>query len=287
MIVVVESNFVLELAFRQGEIAAVERIIELASKAEIELAIPACALFEPFETLVRRERKRNETLDNFRTQMRELGRSAHFPDLNQTSEGFARVLAKSVETEADALDDAILHILDCAEIIPLSEQILRDSFRARVQFSLQPQDSVVFASVDGFLNQCGKPTASSPTGTRRISPCPTSRSTALASIASCCRRSQTWWASSVIARELVSGRFDEETGAGLADGCPPQAVAGTTFAVSWEGPNKSARLRHHCRGRRAVRVPRVRPHGGLVVDAPGCAGQSVTVRAKDKPTVRF
>lgn len=65
-------------------------------------------------------------------------------------------LAKSVETEADALDDAILRILECAEVIPLSEQILRDSFRAREQFSFQPQDSVVFASVDSFLNQRGK-----------------------------------------------------------------------------------------------------------------------------------
>lgn len=156
MIVVVESNFVLELAFRREEIAAVERIIELARQRKIDLAIPACALFEPFETLVRREKERNKTLESFRAQMTELGRSAHFPDLKKDSEGFARLLATSVETEADSLDDAIRSILACAEIIPLSGEVLSNSFHAREQFPFQPQDSVVFASVDGFLSERGK-----------------------------------------------------------------------------------------------------------------------------------
>jgi hypothetical protein len=156
MIVVVESNFVLELAFRREEIAAAERIIELASRREIELAVPACALFEPFETLVRRERERNRTLESFRAQMTELGRSAHFPDLKKESEGFARLLAKSVETEADSLDEAIRSILGCGHIIPLSAEILKNSLDAREQFAFEPQDSVVFASVDAFLAQHGK-----------------------------------------------------------------------------------------------------------------------------------
>jgi hypothetical protein len=157
MIVVVESNFVLELAFRQEQIAAVDRIVELASRREIELAIPACALFEPFETLLRRERERNNALRSLRDQMTVLGRSAHFPDLKKDSEGFARLLAASVETEADALDDAIHRILGCAQVIPLSGDIMRESFRAREQFSFEPQDSVVFSSVDSFLNQRGRP----------------------------------------------------------------------------------------------------------------------------------
>lgn len=156
MIVVVESNFVLELAFRREEIAAVDRIMGWANRGQIELAVPACALFEPFEALVRRERERNRTLKSFREQMTELGRSAHFPDLKNDSEGFARLLAASVETEADSLDDAIHRILACAHVIPLSGEILKASFSAREQFSFEPQDSVVFASVDGFLDQRGK-----------------------------------------------------------------------------------------------------------------------------------
>jgi hypothetical protein len=157
MIVIVESNFVLELAFRQEEIGEAERMMELAQAKAIELAVPACALFEPFETLVRRRKERNATRERFSNEVRQLGRSQHFPDLIRTSEALALVLAESVETEAAALDRAILRILDCAHVIPLSDEILRNSFRAREQFAFQPQDSVVFASVDWFVNQRGKP----------------------------------------------------------------------------------------------------------------------------------
>ncbi len=110
MIVVVKSNFVLELAFRQEEVSQTERIMTLAAEKAIELAIPACAL----------------------------------------------ALAESVQTEAAALDRAILRILDCARVIPLSDAVLRSSFRARTQFPFGPQDSVVFASADWYLNECGR-----------------------------------------------------------------------------------------------------------------------------------
>lgn len=156
MIVIVESNFVLELAFEQEEVGAAERMIALASEREIELVVPACSLFEPFETLVRRRKQRTRTLESFRNQIRELGRSAHFPGLSDTSEGVALVMAKSVETEAASLDRAILRILDCAQVIALSAEIMWQSLRVRDQFSFQPQDAVVFASADWYLKQHAK-----------------------------------------------------------------------------------------------------------------------------------
>ncbi|MGH8241176.1 MAG: hypothetical protein ACREXP_29740 [Steroidobacteraceae bacterium] len=76
--------------------------------------------------------------------------------MSQTSEGVARVLATSVETEAAALDGAIRRILHCAEVIALSAEILRNSFPAREQFSFEPQDSIIFASVDWYLKQGAK-----------------------------------------------------------------------------------------------------------------------------------
>jgi hypothetical protein len=38
-------------------------------------------------------------------------------------------------------------------VVPLSGVMLEDSLAARIQFSLQPQDSIVFASVDHFLKE--------------------------------------------------------------------------------------------------------------------------------------
>lgn len=56
MIVYVESNFVLELAFLQEECAQAEEISKLAESGEIQLAIPAFSGGEPYERMIRRSR---------------------------------------------------------------------------------------------------------------------------------------------------------------------------------------------------------------------------------------
>jgi hypothetical protein len=56
MIVLAESNFVLELALQQEERDEVERLVAMAEARRIELVVPACALFEPYETLIRRKK---------------------------------------------------------------------------------------------------------------------------------------------------------------------------------------------------------------------------------------
>jgi len=120
MIVLVESNFVIEFAQRQSEIADAERIVTLAENHEIELAIPACALFEPYETFVRRKKQRSETIRRLRDEVAQLGRSEY-----------------------------------CATVIPLSGTMLKSSLDARQRFSLQPQDSIIFSSVEHFLRERG------------------------------------------------------------------------------------------------------------------------------------
>lgn len=65
MIVAAESNFVLQLALEQEEGVAARSILDLAASGQIRLVIPACALFEPYETMVRRHRRRDRLLDEF------------------------------------------------------------------------------------------------------------------------------------------------------------------------------------------------------------------------------
>jgi hypothetical protein len=156
MIVLVESNFVLELAFRQEEVAHAERLMEFATQKRMKLVVPGCALFEPFETLVRRRRERNATRDKFRYEVLQLSRSEHFPNLAETSEAVAKIFVESVETEAAGLNNAISRILDCADVIPLTKEVMQHSIRVRDQFEFEPQDAVVFASIDLYLDERGK-----------------------------------------------------------------------------------------------------------------------------------
>jgi predicted nucleic acid-binding protein len=155
MIVLVESNFVIEFAQRQAEIADAERIVTLAENREIELAIPACALFEPYETFIRRKKQRAETVRKLMNEIAQLGRSQHFADLPATSAAIYQVLFGAADVEHRALDDALLRLANCATVIPLSGPTVKSSLDARERFSLQPQDSIVFTSVEHFLKERG------------------------------------------------------------------------------------------------------------------------------------
>jgi predicted nucleic acid-binding protein len=158
MIVVVESNFILELALEQEEAAEAEFMVALAACKLIRLVIPGCALFEPFETLVRRRKARRQLVEKLRSEVKQLARSGAFPHITARSEPLARSLEESVEVEASLLDAAIRRLVGIATVIPLSDQIVSASLEVRSRFPLTPQDAVVFASVDQFLREQGEGT---------------------------------------------------------------------------------------------------------------------------------
>lgn len=148
MIVLAESNFVLELAFQQEECDEVERLVAMAEAGEVELVIPACALFEPYETLVRRRKERNTTLTRLRNELRQLARSKAFANLAETSRTVTGTLAESADIEAKGLEDTVRRLVRCSVVQPLSARIFENALSARTQFRLGPQDAIVFASVD-------------------------------------------------------------------------------------------------------------------------------------------
>lgn len=156
MIVAAESNFVLELTFRQNEVRECERLLELAEEQTISLAIPACSLFEPYETLVRRRKQREEILRRLRDELRDLARCEAYGDLEEASKSVTRVLAESGEVQASALDKTIDKILRVATIIPLSADVMRHALSLQLVYPLAPQDAVVFASVDFYMREQGK-----------------------------------------------------------------------------------------------------------------------------------
>lgn len=155
MIVAVESNFVLELALRQEEAADADRIVKLAETSNIQLVIPACALFEPYETLVRRSKQRRALINKLRSEIEQLARSADFAHLRDSSTPVTGTLGESLKVEAGALCATIRRLADVALVLPLSDQTLKAAIDIQVQFRLQPQDAVVFASIDRFLSGQG------------------------------------------------------------------------------------------------------------------------------------
>jgi predicted nucleic acid-binding protein len=152
MIVYIESNFVLELAYLQEEHQSALLILEHAEGRRIRLTMPAFCGGEPYEKMARRARDRKALRDMLSQEVRELSRSQPYIDAGTLSRDIARVLTKSASEEKDRLDAALSRIVQVAEIVPLDGPILARSLACQVSFGLSPQDAIVFASVCAHLD---------------------------------------------------------------------------------------------------------------------------------------
>jgi len=158
MILITETNFVLELAFRQDEVRECDRLVELAVDGTLELAVPACSLFEPYETLVRRSKARDSLLEAFKREVNELARSEFYVELPRTAEEIVKPISGSSNVYENSLREALLSIVRVATIIPLSSEVMNKALEFQEGGWISPQDSVVLASVFFFVrDRAGDP----------------------------------------------------------------------------------------------------------------------------------
>jgi predicted nucleic acid-binding protein len=76
MRVYAESNFVLEIVLEQEQHQACEELVSLASAGSIELVLPAFALLEPYQTIVRRKDDGKRFRDSLVDHAKQLERTA-------------------------------------------------------------------------------------------------------------------------------------------------------------------------------------------------------------------
>ena len=152
MIVYIESNFVLELALLQEEHRSCDSIVSLAESLAIDLAIPAFNLFEPYEVWRRRTGERTELYERLTLEMGQLARTESYAETVEDLGDPASILVRSGNEDKRRLDMTLGRILDCAAVIPLQGETLRDAIRFQGSLGLSPQDSVVYASVIAHLS---------------------------------------------------------------------------------------------------------------------------------------
>lgn len=155
MIVIVESNFVLELAFQQEQAESCTRLLELAGRREIQLVIPACALFEPYETLVRRVQNRERVAEDLEKELQQLARSVTYADLALTLRSIKTRLIGSGGQYGESLARTVEQIVQVATVVPLNADAMKRSLAAQASYRMPPQDSVIFASVEQYLSEQG------------------------------------------------------------------------------------------------------------------------------------
>lgn len=147
MIVYVESNFILELAYLQEDHENCGRILKLAEAGKIQLILPAFAIAEPFSAWVGRKKRRNEVNEKLTSELRELGRSEPYSGSRDEFQEITKALLVSSEDEKLRLDAAIERVLAGAVLIPIEGNTVRSAIEIQKSRRLDPQDSIVYASV--------------------------------------------------------------------------------------------------------------------------------------------
>lgn len=147
MIVYVETNFLLELAYLQERCESCRAILDLASTGAISLAIPAVCAAEARATWYRRAAERREFQTKLQRQIREISRSEPFRTLIDQSRDVLAALIAGSEESRNRLELAIESFARSATMIPLTSDIVAIARGHELAYSLTPQDAVVLASV--------------------------------------------------------------------------------------------------------------------------------------------
>jgi predicted nucleic acid-binding protein len=149
----VETNFILELVFEQEQHSSCEQILALCESKQAHLLIPAYSFAEPHEKLTRQAKSRKELQRNLQKELRELGRTASYSKQISNFQSITSILVRSNEEERQRFSSYREKLLEIAEIIPLSTQILKEATTYEAPYDLAPQDALVYASVITHLRE--------------------------------------------------------------------------------------------------------------------------------------
>ncbi|HEY9673440.1 MAG TPA: PIN domain-containing protein [Waterburya sp.] len=153
MNVYVETNFVLELAFQQEQFESCEQILQLCEAGHVQLVIPAYSLSEPHEKLNRQAKIRKELQQGLDAELRQLSRTASYTSRISNIQDIANLLVQSNEEERQRFVQYRERLLQSAEVIALTADILTEAAASEAPYDLKPQDALVYASVIIHLRQ--------------------------------------------------------------------------------------------------------------------------------------
>ena len=119
----------------------------LATSGQIDLAIPAFALIEPYWTIENRRRVRKDLHERVNEQLSQIARSHDHSAGKGLQRDLTSLLIAAIERDMVRLEDVRRQILDRCHVIPLDSVVLVRAETAQGDFSLGAQDAVILASI--------------------------------------------------------------------------------------------------------------------------------------------
>ena len=147
MIVYVETNFVLELAYLRPTSDDCQHLLDLARDGRISLVVPAFALIEARMAWQRNVKRRNRLHDDVRKELGELSRSRPLVNIASQSQEFVAALIDTAEQDRRRLESAVQRLLGQATVLPIEPSLVRQAHLAELLYDLSPQDSIVYTTV--------------------------------------------------------------------------------------------------------------------------------------------
>lgn len=154
MNIYVETNFVLELTFKQEQYASCEEILQLCEAGQANLVIPAYSLAEPHEKLIRQARSRNQLQQSLNAELGQLKRTASYASrIESIKQDIESLLVDSNEEEQKRFIQFRDRLLNIGDIVALTADILIKAASCEDTYDLTPQDAFVYASVIDHLQR--------------------------------------------------------------------------------------------------------------------------------------
>lgn len=147
MIVYVETNFDLELAFLRPTSDSCQRLLALARDGKIVIVVPAFALIEARIAWQRNIKRRNRLLSEVRAELGELSRSSPLSDIASQSQAFVSALVDTADQDRRRLESAVEALRQQTTVLPIEPAIVTQAYTAELLVGLSPQDAVVYMTV--------------------------------------------------------------------------------------------------------------------------------------------
>lgn len=153
MIVIVETNFLVEVAHIRTEVAACDLLIERCRKGELTLAVPACSFTEAWHVWQSDTKVLREHQNKLGELRRAIRSRAPYQGLSDQLTNIPTELINIVESEKEKVLQIQQRLLDIAHIIPLDIRILRHLLELQAVALLEPHDGAVLASVVQYCKE--------------------------------------------------------------------------------------------------------------------------------------
>jgi predicted nucleic acid-binding protein len=143
----VESNFILEIALGQAELAPAERLVAAAESGHIQIAIPAFALSEPFSRVTKRIRDRNAFIQQLNSHLGQLSRSSPHRAEVAALGNIPDFVKRINDREADRLTETIARLLPTVRSLALDHSSFRMARGFQTRLDLAIEDAIMLATI--------------------------------------------------------------------------------------------------------------------------------------------